>query len=71
MSLLGDFFVLVNHRMKIKEIENLDKKLDLARKTKTLSVMLISILVDESGTAPKALERRLKELDRVDVGDML
>ena len=60
---LVNFAVEVDHKVKIKENEKIDKYLDLARELKKLwnrKVVVISISI--LGTDPKGLEKRLMEL---------
>ena len=59
-----DFTVPVNHRVKIKEIEKINKYLDFVGGLKTWwnkRVTVISVEVGSLGTVPKGLERRLEE----------
>ena len=57
---------LVNHRMKIKDGEKIDKYLDLAREPKTFSDMMVTVIpivVVALGTVTKNLEERPEELE--------
>ena len=59
-----DFDVPADRRMKIKEIEKIDKFLDLARELKkpwNMKVTVIPIVVGTLGTDPKSLENGLKK----------
>ena len=58
-----DFAVPADHRVKLKENENMDKYLDLARKLKRLwnmRVKVIPIVVGALGTVTKSLEKDLR-----------
>ena len=59
----GGFSVPVDHRVKLKENEKMDKYLDLAREVKKLwnmKVKVIPIVVGALGTVPKGLEKGLE-----------
>ena len=61
-----DFSVPADHRVKLKENENIDKYLDLARELKKLwnmRVKMIPIIVGALGMVPKSLEDRLEEFE--------
>ena len=63
---LVDFFIQVDHWVKMKESKKIDKFLDLARELKNLwniRVMVIPIVVGTLGMVPKGLELRLGELE--------
>ena len=58
-----DFAVPADHRVKLKENENMYKYLDLARELKKLwnmKVKVIPIVVGALGTVPKGLEKGLE-----------
>ena len=53
-----DFAVLADHRIKLKESENRDKYLDLARELKKLGTMKVTVIPTvngEFGTITKGL----------------
>ena len=62
---IGNFTVLTNHTVEIKESENRDKFLDLVREQRKLWNMVSMILnvIDKLVTVPKGLKRRLDELE--------
>ena len=61
-----DVFILMDHRVKIKEKEKIKKYLDLARELKKLQNMRVvgmPIVISELGTILKGLEEWQKELE--------
>ena len=61
-----DFAVPANHRIKLKECENQDKYLDLARELKKLwnmKVIIISIVSGAFDTVTKGLLKGLEDLE--------
>ena len=60
-----DFAVSTDHKVKVKEVKNVDKHVDFAREDKKLwnmKVTVISILVEALGTFPPNLEKGLDDL---------
>ena len=61
-----DFAVSADHRVKLKEIENRDKYLDLARELKkmwNMKVTVIQIVIGALGTVTKGLVQGLEDLE--------
>ena len=61
-----DIAVPADHRIKLKECENKDKDLDLARELKKLWNMKMTIIpigICDFGTVTKGLLKRLKDLE--------
>ena len=61
-----DFAISADHIVKMKENEQINRYLDLARELKRLwnmKVMMIPIVVEALGTIPKGLEERLEEME--------
>ena len=65
--LLMDFAIPMDHIVKIKESEKIDKYMEFARVLKTLwnmrVMMMIPIVIGVLGTVPKGLERGLEQLE--------
>ena len=64
-----DFAVPADHRIKLKECENKDKYLDLARELKKLwnmQVTIIPIVIGAFGTVTKGLLKGLEDLELAD-----
>ena len=60
-----DFAVPADYRVKVKDSENRDKYINLAKELKKLwykNIVVIPIVIGALGTAPKGLERGLQEL---------
>ena len=63
---LVDFDILADHKVKIKESENISKYLDLAVELKNLWNMRVTVIpsvIDVLGMVPKDLGNRLNELE--------
>ena len=61
-----DFAVPVDHRIKLKECEKRDKYLDLARESKkmwNMTVTIIPIVIGAFGTVTKGLSKSLEDLE--------
>ena len=61
-----DFAVLADHRINLKECEKKDKYLDLARKSKKLwnmKVTIVPIVIDALGTITKGFLKGLEDLE--------
>ena len=61
-----NFALPTDHKGKIKEIEERDKYLDLARELRNLcnmKLMVLPTLIGVLGTVPKVSERRLERLE--------
>ena len=61
-----DFAVPADHKIKLKESEKKDKYLDLARESKkiwNMKVTIIPIVIDAFGIVPKGLLKGLEELE--------
>ena len=65
-SIIVDFAVTADHRIKLKECEKKDKYLDLARELKKLwnmQVTIIPIVIGAFGTVTKGLQKGLEQLE--------
>ena len=65
ISKIVDFAVQVDHRLKLKECENKNKYLDLARELKkqgNMKVTIILIVIGAFGTVTKGLLKGLEDL---------
>ena len=63
---IEEFAIPADHRMKLKECENKDKYLDLARELKklwTMKVTIIPIVICPLGTITKGLLKGLEDLE--------
>ena len=61
-----NFAVLIDHRIKLKECEKKDKYLDLARESKKLwnmKVTIIPIVIGAFGTVTQGLLKGLEDLE--------
>ena len=63
-----DFAVQVDHRIKLKECENKDKYLDLAREFKKLWNMKVSVVPIVIGAFDTVTEGLFKRLEDLEVG---